>query len=129
MITAGYAGALGLLFLALTVRVIMRRGAVKAALGDGDDIQLRRRIRAHANFVEYVPLTLLLMALVEIHAAHSWLVHAVGLSLLAGRIVHASSIVKEPEVMAGRVAGMLLTLTALALASVVGMASAFGLLG
>lgn len=31
--------------------------------------------------------------------------------------------------MAGRVAGMLLTLTALALASVVGMASAFGLLG
>lgn len=129
MITAGYAGVLGLLFLVLTVRVVRRRGTVKAALGDGDDTQLRRRIRAHANFAEYVPLILVLMALIELQAAPVWFVHAVGICLLAGRIVHAFSIVREPEVMAGRVAGMVLSMTALTLASVAGMASAFGLLG
>lgn len=129
MITAGYAGVLGLLFLALTIRVIARRRSVKAALGDGGDTQLERRIRAHANFAEFVPLVLVLMVMIEIQDAPAWLVHAVGVCLITGRIVHASSIVREPEVMAGRVAGMALTQTALALASIAGLAGAAGLLG
>ena len=65
-ITALYAGLLAPLFLLLSVRVIrQRRGAKVAVRGDGGDAMLLRRMRVHANFAEYVPLALLLMALAE----------------------------------------------------------------
>jgi uncharacterized membrane protein YecN with MAPEG domain len=64
------AGLLGLVFLALTIRVVGRRVSGKIMIGDGGDSQMLERIRAHANFTEYVPLTLLLMAGIEIAAGH-----------------------------------------------------------
>lgn len=55
-ITMAYAGLLALMFVALSARVIVRRRSAHAALGDGDDNDLSRRIRAHGNFAEYAPL-------------------------------------------------------------------------
>jgi len=87
MITAGFCG---LIFLALTARVVQRRVAGKVLIGDGGDAQLLERIRAHANFAEYVPITLILMAAVELAAGHGsvWLWSSGGL-LIVGRIAHA----------------------------------------
>lgn len=84
------AGLLGLLFLALTFRVVARRVSGKIMLGDGGDAQMLERIRAHANFTEHVPLTLILMGGIEMTAGHGspFLWGAGGLLVLA-RIAHA----------------------------------------
>lgn len=84
------AGLLGLVFLALTIRVVGRRMSGKIMIGDGGDQQMLERIRAHANFTEHVPLTLILMAGIELASGHGslWLWLAGGLLVIA-RIAHA----------------------------------------
>jgi uncharacterized membrane protein YecN with MAPEG domain len=114
-ITALYAALLTLLYLYLSVRVIGRRRAIRVALGDGGDRSLLRRQRVHANFAEYVPLALILMALAEAQGLPHWMLQALGLGLLAGRLVHAYGVSGEPERLAARSAGMGLTFTVLAL--------------
>ncbi len=84
------AGLLGLVFLALTIRVVGRRMSGKIMIGDGGDQQMLERIRAHANFTEHVPITLILMAGIELASGHGslWLWLAGGLLVIA-RIAHA----------------------------------------
>jgi len=65
-ITSTYAAILAIVFVVLSVRVVMQRCAVQVSLGDGGNLSLLRRQRAHANFAEYVPLALILMALTEL---------------------------------------------------------------
>ena len=90
------AGALGLLFFVLSLRVVQRRLAGMVPFGDGGDPALLERIRAHGNFAEHVPFLLLLMAGIEIHAGHHspWLWIAGGAILLA-RIAHAIGISRQ----------------------------------
>ena len=64
-ITAVYAALLTLLFVFLSGRVIAWRRAQRIEIGDGADKELLRRMRVHANFVEYTPFFLVLMALAE----------------------------------------------------------------
>ncbi len=111
-----YAGLLGLIYLVLTVRVIGARRAGKVSLGDGGDVGLQRRIRAHGNFAEYVPLLLLMMAALESTGVQGWLLHGVGVPLLLGRLLHGYAFSFTSEFMLGRVAGTALTLTALSIA-------------
>lgn len=128
MITAAYAGLLGLIFLILTVRVVTRRGAVKATLGTGGDILLERRIRAHGNFIEFVPLVLVLMILLEMQNLSVWLLHLVGVCLVVGRVIHGANISRENESLGGRIVGMLLTMTALGVASIAALLRSFGVM-
>ncbi len=111
--TPVYAGLLTLLFVLLSVRVISVRQQARIGLGDGGNRQLLRRARVHANFAEYVPLCLLLMALLETQNAQAWTMNLIGLLLLTGRAVHAFGVSREPEAGKLRVAGMILTFTAL----------------
>lgn len=115
--TAFYAALLALLYLAITVGVLRARYASKIALGTGEDRLLFRAARAHANFAEYVPLILLLMALAESGGAPRLLVHAIGLATLVGRTLHAYGIRQEPEPLVFRQAGMVMTLTSLGVAA------------
>lgn len=108
-----YAGILAILFIFLSARVIEARRSIGVALGDGGDRQLLRRQRAHANFSEYVPIALILLALVELQGMPHWLLHATGAALLLGRLSHAYALSHEPEPMRFRVLGMLLTFAAL----------------
>ena len=62
-ITALYASLLAPLFILLSARVIGARRSAKVPVGDGGNTVLLRRMRVHANFAEYVPFALLLMAL------------------------------------------------------------------
>lgn len=94
----------------------MRRSA-RVAVGDGGDAELRRRMRVQANFAEYVPFALLLMALSEGLGAPGWLLHALGLALLAGRIAHAWGMSQAREVFAFRVGGMMATFAVILLAA------------
>ena len=54
-------------------------------LRGGDPLMLRR-IRGHANFAEYTPLALVLITLLELAGEPRWELHALGASLLAGRL-------------------------------------------
>ena len=112
-VTPFYAALMALVFVLISLRVIALRRATGIALGDGDDRTLRRSIRAQANFAEYAPLALLLMALIELQGAPHWLLHALGTALLLGRLLHAWGIGREPEIPGTRVGGMALTFTAL----------------
>lgn len=51
-VTSLYAGLLGAGLVLLTVRVIRHRRANKMPWGDGGITELRRAVRAHANFTE-----------------------------------------------------------------------------
>jgi uncharacterized protein len=118
-ITAFYAALLAVLFLVLSVRVIGWRRESRVEFGHGEDSELLRRMRVHANFAEYVPFTLLLMALAESMAPPHVLLHAAGLLLVAGRLLHAYGVSQFPPVMRYRVCGMWLTFVALGLAALI----------
>jgi uncharacterized membrane protein YecN with MAPEG domain len=76
-------------------------------------------MRVHANFAEYVPFALLLMALAESMAPPRLLLHLVGLLLLAGRLLHAYGLSQTPHILRYRVWGMSLTFAALGIAAVI----------
>jgi uncharacterized membrane protein YecN with MAPEG domain len=118
-ITAFYAALLAVLFLVLSVRVIGWRRESRVEFGHGEDSELLRRMRVHANFAEYVPFTLLLMALAESMAPPHVLLHVAGLLLVAGRLLHAYGVSQFPPVMRYRVYGMWLTFVALGLAALI----------
>lgn len=112
-ITALYAGLLAFVFVVLSFRTIGARRAAKIEIGDGSDRELLRRMRVHANFAEYVPIALILMALVETMKPTPLLLHAIGITLLGGRVVHAYALSQSPHILPLRVAGMVATLTAI----------------
>jgi uncharacterized membrane protein YecN with MAPEG domain len=110
-ITAFYASILALLFILLSMRVIAQRREARVEIGHGESPQLLRRMRVHANFAEYVPIALILIALAESLKAPSVVLHLLGLVLLAGRVVHAYGLSQTPHVLRLRVLGMMATIT------------------
>lgn len=114
-ITALYAGLLAPLFVLLSARVIVRRRSARVAIGHGEDALLLRRMRVHANFAEYVPIALILMALAESMQTSVYLLHATGVALVAGRLIHAYGVSQPKERLPLRVTGMVLTLSVILL--------------
>lgn len=86
--TTLYALPLILIFLILFFRVSARRSDLKVSIGDAGDAILHERIRQHGNFIEWVPLGLILMALAEASAANSIALHCAGGLMVLGRILH-----------------------------------------
>lgn len=116
-ITAFYAALLAALFLVLSARVIGWRRTQRVELGDGGERELLRRMRVHANFAEYVPFTLLLMALAESMTPPRPLLHLVGVVLICARLIHAYGLSQTPHILRYRVLGMTLTFAALGIAA------------
>ncbi len=117
-VTALYAALLGLLYAALTLLVVRGRFGSGVMLGTGEDKGLFRAVRAHANFAEYVPLVLVLMALGEGMRLSSFLLHLLGAALVVARVLHAIGISREPDLRAARGGGAVLTLVVLIAASI-----------
>ena len=80
-VTAFYASILALIYLYLTALVIRCRRQNLIGVGDGGNDVLQRLIRVHGNFVEYVPLSLILLAILEINSHSTMLIHILGLHL------------------------------------------------
>lgn len=108
VITPLYTGILALWFLALSIRVVQQRGH-GVSLGHGDDAVLLRRIRGHGNFAEYVPLILLMMAMLELGGMRAWVLHAIGIALLVARVLHGVALSYSEKWKFGRFYGTLLT--------------------
>ena len=108
-----YAALLAFLYIALAVRVMRARGTHRIALGTGGAAPLERRIRVHANFSEYVPFALLVLLMAELRGIRPVVLHLLSTCLLAGRLLHAFGVSQARENLRYRVAGMVLTFTAL----------------
>jgi uncharacterized membrane protein YecN with MAPEG domain len=115
-VTALYAGLLGLYAVWLAMQVIRARHTYRVALGTPHRM-VERAARAHGNFSEYAPLGLVLIGLCEINGLPAWAVHALGTTLVVGRVVHAVGIAREPEIMRWRMVGMSLTFAVLGVAA------------
>ncbi len=113
-----YAAVLAAMFVAFSIRVIALRRSSKLPLGFQGDIALERRVRVQGNFSEYVPLALLLMAFVELRGSTPWLLHAMGVVLIAGRLSHAYGVSQIEESFAFRVSGMAMTFTVILTAAI-----------
>jgi hypothetical protein len=110
--------ALGvLLVLVLAIRVVMRRWTARIGIGDGDDKELRKRIRAHGNAIEYLPIGLLALLLLDLDGTTPVLLHVFGVALILARAVHAFGLSRTGGVSPERFFGITLTfLTLLAMA-------------
>ena len=87
-ITAVYAGLLGIMFLVLELPIGLLRTRTNVSLGDGGNPDLTVAIRRHANFVEHVPLALLLIGLLELNGGSPALLHVLGTGLVLARLMH-----------------------------------------
>jgi uncharacterized membrane protein YecN with MAPEG domain len=108
-ITGLYAALATLLILVLAVRVIAYRRAHKIGLGDGNDSELRKRIRAHGNAIEYLPFGLILLLLLELNQTAPLLLHVFGILLILARLAHAWGVSRHSGLSPGRMTGVLLT--------------------
>ncbi|CAN5920127.1 hypothetical protein BH11PSE3_BH11PSE3_51850 [soil metagenome] len=108
------AGLLGLLAVSLTVSVGRLRGKKKIFLGDGGDPEMLAAIRAHGNFMEFVPLCLVLLYAVSDFYSF-WTIAILSLVLLVSRLLHAGGMLGF--VPKGRLLGALGTTVLLAVVS------------
>ena len=73
MVTAFYAALLGIFFTVLTLRVLALRGVTPLkwlAFNNFGAQAFERSVRAHGNFIEYVPMVLLMMYLQKRPSCH-----------------------------------------------------------
>lgn len=110
-LTALYAGLLAPLYVLLALRVIAYRRRTRILLGDGNDLALARRMRVQANFAEYVPFALLLMALAEGLEVDDQVIHVLGGVLLLARLSHAWGMSHARELFYFRTVGVAGTFT------------------
>ena len=113
MHTSIYAGISGLFMVWLALQTIKARRTSKIKLGDNGNFELQSAIRAHGNFAEYMPTTIILMFLLEYNGAPALMIHLIGITFLAGRWIHAQGLLKDD--LHKRVLGMKFTLNILLL--------------
>ena len=76
----------------LSIRVPLRRLPKGIGFGHGEDRELEGRVRVFGNFIEYVPMILLLMALIELSKGAGGFLHTMGTLLIIARLIHAVSL-------------------------------------
>ena len=88
MITALYAATCALFLVFLSVRVIGLRRRHSVSVGHGGAPELERAMRVQANFAEYTPLVLVMLALAELQGLPGWALHLAGLGFVVARLLH-----------------------------------------
>jgi uncharacterized membrane protein YecN with MAPEG domain len=109
-LTAIYAAILTFVYVKLTLNVINLRRQNEVSLGDGGREDLQQAIRSHANFAEYVPLGLILLACLEANHIHWTIVLLLGGVFTTGRLFYAKAFLEVTPNMELRVKGMKFTL-------------------
>ena len=104
-ITMLYAGILGIMAIALGFLPGSQRGRTKISIGDGGDPELLLAMRRPGHFVEWVPLTLILLGLLELGGVGAGALHLMGASLVIFRVVHAASLKADTIEGIGRAIG------------------------
>lgn len=108
MVSAIYIALAAFLIIWLSLHVIKVRRKHQISIGDEGNMELKTAMAAQANAVEFLPIGLLLLFVLESNQASVWIIHAAGLLLLIGRLVHARSLLADD--LKGRVLGMKITI-------------------
>jgi uncharacterized protein len=115
-----FGALLALIQVPMTLAVGLRRRALRVSFLDGGDDALLRRIRAHANFTETVPIAILSMAAAEVFGVADLVLWVGGSILLFGRLVHYW-LVLTTDSGAIRFVAMLLTLVPMTVFSILAL--------
>lgn len=108
-VTALFASILALVMVYLGLRVSMQRGKQKIMIGDGGNSELFLEGRRHLNFVEHVPMAVILMGLVELNGAPKLWLYILGSALVLARVLHPIGL-RATGIHAFRPIGALLTI-------------------
>lgn len=122
-VTGLYAAVLGLMMIALQILAIAARAKHEVLFGDAGQMRMILPIRRHGNFVEHVPMVLILMALAEAQGLSAPWLHGAGLMLVVARVVHPLGLAETKKVLPLRVAGTVGTwiATLIPIAALVGL--------
>ncbi|VEB34748.1 MAPEG family protein [Legionella cherrii] len=101
-------------YIYLSARVITLRRKYKVRVGSNELVDLEMAIRAHGNFVEYVPFTLILLFCAEANKANWMVLLALIFLFILGRIFHAYAFLAKEHHLKFRVRGMILTFSVIA---------------
>ena len=118
------AALLGMMKLALGVSVTKYRFQNKIMWGDANDDGMARRIRAHANFTEWVPGTLILLGLIEMMGVSPIIVGVLGAMQIVARVLHALGLMGNAEAF-NRATGIVINWATLGLASLIAIVEFF----
>ena len=127
-ITLISASFLGLLLVYLSYNVSRNRLRAKVSLGTGDDEGLLTASRAQGNFVEYAPIGLILVGLLEYSRVSWYLVMGCAVALVVGRYMHGLTLGKFEGNNPFRFWGTFLTWLSILVASVAGLLKGYGVL-
>ena len=128
-ITPVYAGFFGMLLVALSWRVArVRRKYDGSIMKDSGHSELTAAVRAQSNIVEYLPLALLLMWMLENMQFSPWLIHALGALLVTARLLHLHGLNEPSGNGIGRRLGTRLTWLHITICSLLGFAGALGVM-
>lgn len=106
MVASFYAGILALMLIALSANVIRARRRYRIALGDNNNEEIKRRMRAQTNFTEYSLFFLVLLSAAEYNMMPSYIVHLFGIIFIIGRIMHAYSLLKAEQYIEGKITSL-----------------------
>ena len=87
-ITSLYAVPMGGLMFILWLNVTKTRANQGVSIGDNNDPALLEKIRRHGNFIEWVPMVLLMMSIAELRGGNGMGLHAAGILLVVSRFAH-----------------------------------------
>jgi hypothetical protein len=118
------AGLLGLLAVALTIRIGLLRGRKRINLGDGGDAEMQAAVRAHGNLIEFAPLTLLIIYMASDFYGFRT-VAILSVVFLVARVLHAGGMLGL--IPKGRLVGALASTLTLGVASILLAIAGFGL--
>jgi len=123
-ITLLVSALLVLMKLVLGLRVSMYRNKINMPWGDTGDDQLVRRIRAHANHSEWVPATVISLALIEMVGVSPLIVGVLGAIVIIARGLHAIGLMGNAESF-NRATGIVMNWAVLLLAATIGIVEFF----
>ena len=95
-ITLTIAAAAAILHIWLAGRVSQLRRAYRVSIGDGGNEALHRRIRAHGNYSENMPIVLILLALVELAGGDPRILWGAAIIFIVARLLHAFGMDRTP---------------------------------
>ncbi|MCH2190609.1 MAG: MAPEG family protein [Gammaproteobacteria bacterium] len=117
LVTPLFAALFGVLYFILSINVVRFRLGQRVSLGNGDNQDIEKAIRIHANFIEYVPLILLLFYFYEVMSLSSSLVLFLASTLFIARVCHIIGMVNPTELVLLRQVGAAVTFLVLVVIS------------
>ena len=120
-ITLLYASLLTILAIFLAIKVGMNRVETNIMTGEGESSMLLQSVRAHGNLIEYAPLALVLLALLEMQNVSDFMLHLCGSLFFLARILHAYGVTISRESTPYRLVGALGTWLIMLIMSFVGI--------